>query len=470
MIVKNKLPSGNTFPTFLEKKAIVDYTFWLLIFAITDTGGIISSYGFSIRIAQNVLLVAIYLLFLFASNLRGFTRISNDRDFIKVIRILLIWFLVYFILWFTVLNDSYSVLSLSERLIKTRHYFTNWLLIIPVYYFVVYRGSSLFLNLFVSIATLLTILLLISVFTGINLVQYNAFSRGFIEINRISLAGSDILYLGLYLIIAVILVPKKIYSKRRNRIIIAGVAVLVIYLMSLTRRYYFYILFAYIISEFLSHYLFKKKALLSWKAIIGIIITITASALIFPNYTKAVFAGIETVFADESQVYGSTKKRLSLTAHTETTELIKENLWLGTGYMNEWYSTAEEAKQGYGVEGGDYILLSSLAMFGIVGLVLFLPFYFLLYKRLINSIKHYRRNINSYYQNRELIKNSLLLNMSLVLFFIVHLFSYPNWFWFIGPVGSIEIYVFTGLFFGTSRSLTKISFEKSNEIQYKLNT
>ena len=156
-----------------EYKSRIDYLFWLLIFFLTDTGGIITSLGLNIRIANLFSFVGIFVVFLLASNGKGFRIVLRDTLFKKLLTILFFWFVFYYILWFLVFNDDYSVISLKSRLIKSRFYYLNWLLCIPTYYFILYRGTVLFLKLFLKLSTIITILLLITQFLGINIISIN---------------------------------------------------------------------------------------------------------------------------------------------------------------------------------------------------------------------------------------------------------------------------------------------------------
>jgi len=131
---------------------------------------------------------------------------------------------------------------------------------------------------------------------------------------------------------------------------------------------------------------------------------------------------------------------LSLFGNAGTVSLIQENPFFGTGYMNEWFSnTLEPENIRFYVEGSDYIFISSVAMFGLIGILFFLPFYLYMYRNIISYIKIIKKYKHILLHN-PMYSNELVLGLSIVIFFLTHLVSYPNWFMFIGPSAYTENY------------------------------
>jgi len=440
-----------------EYKSQIDYLFWLLIFFFTDTGGIITSLGLNIRIANLFSFVGIFVVFLLASNGKGLGIVLRDRLFKKLLTILFFWFILYYILWFLVFNDDYSVISLKSRLIKARFYYLNWLLCIPTYYFILHRGTVLFLKLFLKTSILVTTLLLITQFLGIDIVSVNTFSRGYVDVDRVSLAGSDFLQLGLYFFATLLIIPVYYYSQFRKLLIYGAIAVLMIYVLSLTRRYYFYMILSLVLGDLLSRYLFNKTIFSKGKYLIIGFVGYLILSISLPSYTDAIQKGVMTVFESDKNTYGTTKKRMELSGQIATVKLFQDNFLLGTGYMNEWYSTNKDnVKTEYGIEGADYIFLSTTAMYGVLGLVLFLPFYYLFYKTLFKTLKRIKRQKHIIMNNKSLVAPFIIF-ISLSLFFLTHLLSYPNWFHFIGPAyGTKELYLYVGIMFGVMARLNSL--------------
>lgn len=441
-----------------EYKSRIDYLFWLLIFFLTDTGGIITSLGLNIRIANLFSFVGIFVVFLLASNGKGFRIVLRDTLFKKLLTILFFWFVFYYILWFLVFNDDYSVISLKSRLIKSRFYYLNWLLCIPTYYFILYRGTVLFLKLFLKLSTIITILLLITQFLGINIISINTFSRGYVDVDRVSMAGSDFLQLGLYLFATLLIIPAYYYSQFRKLLIFGTISVLLIYVLSLTRRYYFYMILSFILGELLSRYLFNKTILAKGKFLVIGFFGFLILSLSLPRYTLAIQEGVLSVFASKEDSYGTTKQRMEFAGQKATVQLFQDNFFLGTGYMNEWYSTNEDnVKTEYGIEGADYIFISTAAMYGVLGLLLFLPFYYLFYKSIYKTFKRIKRQKHIIMNNKSLAA-PLIIFIALSLFFLTHLLSYPNWFHFIGPAyGTRELFLYVGIMLGVMARLNSVN-------------
>lgn len=439
-----------------EYKSPIDYLFWFFVFFLTNTGGIITSLDLSLRIASSIGFVGVFVIFLHVTKGNGFKIVLRDPVFKKLLRVLFFWFAFYFIIWFLVINDDYTVISLKSRLIKARFFYLNWLLSIPAYYFIAYRGADLFLRLFLKISILITVLLLITQFLGINILSVNTFNRGYVDVNRISLAGSDFLQLGLYLLVTLLIIPAYFYSRFRKLLICGAIAVLMIYVLSLTRRYYFYLIVAFFMGELISRYLFNKRILVKGKFLLVGLGAFMVLSIALPRYSQAIQESVMTVFASDKDAYGTTKKRFELDGQVETVKLFQDNIWLGTGYMNEWYSNNEDTvKTNYNIEGADYIFLSSAAMFGVVGLLLFLPFYYLLYNSIIRTFKSIKKHKQAVFNNRSLVA-PIILFMALSLFFLTHLISYPNWFHFIGPAGSKEMYLYIGILFGVIARINNV--------------
>ena len=106
---------------------------------------------------------------------------------------------------------------------------------------------------------------------------------------------------------------------------------------------------------------------------------------------------------------------MSIVGHEYTNTLFLQNIFFGTGYINSWFSNREDLLIEHDLEGGDYVFQSSLAMFGIIGILLFLPFYLYLYSYIFNFIKIIRRY-------RLVLFNEINLGSDIIIFTAKHFF------------------------------------------------
>ena len=120
--------------------------------------------------------------------------------------------------------------------------------------------------------------------------------------------------------------------------------------------------------------------------------------------------------------------------------LIKENIYFGTGFDNRW-RTKEGDEQGY--EAADYPLLGAIAMTGIFGLLFFLPVYVLLVKSLISDLKYLRNNKVNYYSME------FFCFILFILYFIYNLMQYMNWFRGVSLSAQSSWYIYLAMYFAS---------------------
>ena len=190
---------------------------------------------------------------------------------------------------------------------------------------------------------------------------------------------------------------------------------------------------------------FQNKALIPIKkmvtvsfyvVIIGFFISFT-----FPKYLDAGTAGLQEA-ANVIQ-YGQTssgKKDVRLGFGKEfMQDLIKKNYVFGTGFDNRWRGTGDKA----GYETSDYPLLSAIAMYGIIGLLIFLPIYITLVRAVIFDIKFLKKhkmNYNSF---------DFYIITLFVLYFIYDLLQYMNWFLPVSLSRNFKWYTILSMYFAS---------------------
>ena len=428
----------------------IDILFWLSIIFYLNPGGFVSSF-ISLRIAQPILLVIIWFLFLFVS--RSFIKINLVNKSVVMISFVCFVFFLYYSIVFLFINDFYTSMNIVEKLLKTRLVYTSWLLFLPVCYFTVYRSNRIFLNLFCIISLVVFFLLMEEIYFNLGLMQVNSINRGFFNVDRHLLVGYGLLEMGLYLPFSIYILPR-INFKEKRFYTICSLLIFLIYFLSLTRRYFIFIILSFFISSFLSRYLFKKSIISKFSFISISVVSITLSYFLFSEHFNAMLQSINTLFFG----YGTTHRRLSLYEHAPTLDMIKNNLWFGSGYINEWYTNntffEQRVDTDFGLSGSDYVFLSTIGMFGIVGIVTFLPLYYILISNLISGVKFVKKYFKLILRRIDYNIYPLILFITTIIFFSKHIISYPNWFSFIGPTSQVpKYYILLGLFIGSIQKI-----------------
>ena len=426
---------------------------WLAVFFYLDPGGYIAEF-WNVRFAKNVFLVLTWSLFIYNTNFKGINRCLNDKSFQRIVVMLMIWY-IYFVVVFLIIRDDYATISLISRFVKTRHILSGWLIIFPTYYYITYGNPRIFIKIFTRLSILIAVLFLLNVFFSLELIFTHSSDRGYVSVLRHLLNGYGILEIGLYLLIATIIVPRNKLSSDRKMLIISSIGIYLIYILSLTRRYFAYIGIASIIGYVLSNRIFKTSGTFQRKAIFVFIGLTILLGVFFQDYLFGIIEGFKTITFDETESYGTTASRLGLFSHEPIYNMFRDNPIFGTGYINEWYTNTEGTiTTNYDLSGADYVFTSSVAMFGIFGILLFIPFYFLLFRNIKHTFKIITVNISYLKKHLNFFYPTLVLITGTALFFLRHMITYPDWFSFIGPQSVFEKYfILLGIYYGCSRKL-----------------
>ena len=428
-----------------SRKYILDYIFWILVVFYMDPGGMVSMFV-NLRIFQSVSTILILTIFLFCMDKNKVQNFFKNK-FVRGMTICFIAWFFYYMLVFLLARDQYSSVSLLSKIVKTRIYYSSWLLVIPIAYFISYRNQTIFFKVFSVSTIIIGLCIPLNIFAGIDLIILNDFSRGFVNVDRYMMGGYGLLEWGLYILFALLVLPQS--GKNYTYFFISTICYL-IYTISLTRRYFFYVLITAGISYLLSNYLFKNISKYKSRFLIVGASFFLILYIAFNEYALS----IPTTFSSQSINYGTASASLSLFSHSPTVDLFQENIFFGTGYINEWYSnntfSTLKVQTDFGLEGSDYVFLSSLAMFGLFGICLFIPFYLYLVKTILFGFKLIKNNFNNIDLNDKYLYMSVIFLISTGLFFIRHMITYPDWFAFIGPHGSFsKYYILLGILLGS---------------------
>jgi len=444
----------------LSRNYTLDYIFWILVIFYMDPGGLVSMFV-NLRIFQSISTILIITIFLFCYQENNLKNLINNKFIKRMLVCFIIWFF-YYVIVFLVIRDDYSSMSLLSKLLKTRIYYSSWLIVLPISYFIAYRNQMIMFKVFTISTIFIGLCIPISIFGGIDLIILNDFSRGFVNVDRYMMGGYGLLEWGLYILFALLILPR---SNNKNIYFIVSATCYFIYTISLTRRYFFYVLITAFISYVLSNYLFKNISKYRSRLLIVGSVFFLILYVVFNEYATS----IPTTFSSQSINYGTASARLSLFSHEPTVKLFENNVFFGTGYINEWYSNntfnALKVQTDFGLEGSDYVFLSSLAMFGIVGIFIFSPFYLYLFQVIFFGFKIIKNNFNYIDLNDKNIYMSMIFLISTSLFFTRHIITYPDWFAFVGPHGSYsKYYILLGILLGSLdyiyRNIRNLKYEK----------
>lgn len=433
-----------------ENKSLISIIFWLSIIFFIDPGGYVSyyfhSYLFGLYYHYFWFFIAYFCFFLKFYQNNAFPKLNYLRIYLLII---IIWLSYYFI-WYYWLNNKYypgflPMVSRNSRMI------TQTFIVFPLVYF-----TMISLNSFIKIQTWVTILVIsafvFSIFSGIELVPIMHDYRGFINTNRHFMYGYGLIYFSLSLGIALL------FSKfKANRLIyLASLLVIVLIFLTFLRRNIIGILEFVVIILFLINYIEGKKVfffvrkLFSLRIITLTIITISIIVIFIPVVVDFINTTIETtysIFETSKTIQGKTDARLSLTKNFAIVQTIEQNMISGTGYNSDWMTGKGGVNKW---EGADYIFLSAFAMYGLIGLILFIPFYFLVISIIVKLLKLLRSNIKIIYKFQKTFMFPTIVGVAASAEFIKNIIEYPNWFFPIGATPySIRYFMYFGLLLGS---------------------
>lgn len=375
--------------SYIESKSLRSRLFWLCFIFYFDPGGILYLLTGPDLIGRfdwsDLFFFLMYALYIFDKK-------NNKQYYTKLPLALKVFFPVWFIYYYVVVGWIIPEISLSEYMTfiyRIRYVLFAVLLMAPVNYFTQKCPSYLLFNHTVTI--IVAIFMLITIFTGIELVYVLERSRGFINITRYLIQGLGFISLSFYIWIAYLIFRPQVFEKKR--IMFSGLAFLMILLLAVVRRAYVNMVVLMVLILLLKYYLSGSKKIITTITRLSapIIFVILLFYLFFPSYIKSVaglYDSTVSTFKGENYFYTNEKDvRLSL-KNDFILNIIKKNVIWGTGYDSKWYE-GEGTNKDY--EGSDYPVLAALSQLGIVGFIMFLPFYLIFFKQLRLSIKYVKR-------------------------------------------------------------------------------
>ncbi|MCF6296963.1 MAG: hypothetical protein L3J08_03110 [Flavobacteriaceae bacterium] len=458
-----------------ERKGTSINIFWIIVVIYLDPGGFLVLYVPPIqRTALYILLLVIaYVIFNFHYANRD-KRNKVPLKFVKsYIAIAIAWALYYYIIFYGYNNDDFP--GVTTMFLRTFNTIFKLLIVIPIVYFSTINLKS-FINILVWSTIFIGSIFIITVFTGIPLIEILSASRGedIGALKRSFMHGYGIINFVLPITISLFYLKYKLSKK----ILAAFFIVVTIIFITIYRRDMVGLIEYIIILSITVNYIQKKAFIktvtkfLNFRNIIFVSIAIFLLGIFTPKVLDSSIEIVEGTLSsigiiDSNKSVGSTDAaRLSFGDKIGIITAIKDNPFIGTGYNEMWY-TGDGGNKGW--EGSDYIFLAALAMYGVVGLLIFFPFYILSYKIIKRLIKLIRYNYKWVYVYKSYLWVPIVIGLAASAELIKNFLEYPNWFFPIGAVqDNARYFIFFGLLLGSYYNLT-IKFNMINKFHGRKN-
>jgi hypothetical protein len=440
----------------LEKQYMpADVIFWLCLIFFLDPGGYLKE---NIRYVIPNLLTYRDTLFIIAwstmlvVNINAFFHSLRNKFIRNYFIFALIW-LSYYIIVFGYLKSQEDI-SLVEFMKERRIMIIRFFWVFPAYIFIK-RTPLLFIKLYVGSTIIILVLNILTILTGIHLAPVIETSRYFTESTRYILRGFGLMIFTIYLSIISFFI--KLRNRTRILIYTSGILMVTMIILSLTRRG----LIEIVIAMFLGFFVVKRamkmgKLLVLRKILVPTVFIIILVGLIFPSYIPATFSAIKETFiivqtGKTSQ--GQTDYRVNPFANQNIIRTFLASPAFGTGYKTDWYTGAGGQEK---LEGADYILLANLAMFGLVGVGLFLYFYIWIIRIIRHLFNTTEDNYLMLLGNLNTIWPVLILPLSITTLIFFHFIEYPNYFYPISVVNDgSKYFIYAGFMVGCIETLDR---------------
>jgi hypothetical protein len=254
--------------------------------------------------------------------------------------------------------------------------------------------------------------------------------------------------------------------KNERIILFSAFFVVVFFFLSILRREIIGIAEHLIILALLVNYIYKRKVLsfvwrfINVRSVAFVVITIITISIVFPKVIENIYFVAEQTYIrtvlGEGSVESTDDERVSFTAMRDMLSIIDKNMILGIGYKGTSL-----------FEVCDYIFLSAFGLYGIVGLVIFLPFYIITFTIIVLFVKLIRENLTLIKQNESTFIYPIIVGLAASAEYIRNIIEYPNWFW---PIAfcmySPKYYIYFGLLVGSYYQLKKnIHFYQIKQFQ-----
>jgi len=449
-----------------EKKSLSIYIFWIIVVFYLDPGGYLNSNlsPSGRTIFSFVSLITVFLIFNFYYRNSKFNILS--LEFIKgYILLMLIWMTYYFVIYYGY-NNSEGFPGVFNMVLRNPNIFFKSLIVIPIAYFSTFSLNSFFRILIWS-TIIIGLFFIVTTFTGINLMDTWRADRNMGSAKRSFMYGYGLINFVIPIAISIWFLKFKMNKK----VLFAALMASVIIMITVYRRDMVGVIEYIVIISIIVNYIQKKFFLHSFSkylnlkniviaSIVLIMLSVYASNFL-NSTTKLVMGTLGSIGLIENteSVSRTDNARMSLTAKVGIIKAIKDNFYTGTGFDPVWM-TGDGGDDKW--EGSDYIFLAAFAMYGIIGLLLFLPFYIISFNIIRSILKLIRSNNRLIYIYNHHLEIPVIIGIASAAEILKNMIEYPNWF---SPIGAIDYsskyFIFFGLLLGSYYNL-QLKFKKLN--------
>ncbi|MCF8222804.1 MAG: hypothetical protein K9J25_06620 [Bacteroidales bacterium] len=357
-----------------------DFMFWLAVTILLDPGGYVQTY-FTRSAIGGLQLWDLQFVLLMIPLISPKIKVSfffKFKDNCWMFFFLFFYALVYHVFVYGYLMTDASLSSLLAFLQYERLTIVGFVAILPAYIF--FRRSYRRLVKFALVTSIaVASFFLIRIFTQLPIIPVVQYSREFSGAMRIILVSYGFAYW--FIGVSVVIMLYNIRVAHKSAIYFIGISIVFAIILTLTRRSVISLMFFVFVIYFIRQR-FHNKFLLSGKlnkVFISLLTVLLFVFLVTPQYIGYTIQGLESVVvlaATGEYEGGMEDDRL---AHDIPQHLarFKSSPILGYGYDATWYSN--NAEEG-GISANDVPLTAALGMYGILGLVIYLFFYFKLFK------------------------------------------------------------------------------------------
>jgi hypothetical protein len=386
--------------------------FWFSLMMYFDPGGFVAGYGGGNIIGK---LNASDFFFFIISGLYfiRYKHYFRSQKWGKETYRLLKWLALYFLYYIFIFGFLAPILNgypnFSMFLLKSRAMFYLPFIFIYVYHFAQIDTQARFVKYITAFSLVILPLFLVSYLTGIEIVPIIRMSRfAGEETQRVWMASYGFINLSLYFSLVVLLMDKKylrLNKNNRRKLLAAGVFIVLVLILTLTRREIIRliaipIIMAFIISKLERKSIFNKtgKIILGGGLIIVIMGSVLSTNLSWLSKTMSDTVLLLTTGQDS---YGNTDERLNQDGgFIHAKDFINNNLLIGSGYYP--YTFEEQKEQTKGARANNFVvglnsasevgIFGALFKTGLMGLLLSFPFYLIPLKKAYLLYKRLRRN------------------------------------------------------------------------------
>lgn len=260
---------------------------------------------------------------------------------------------------------------------------------IPTYFIIQHYSKEIF-KIIVFVTFTIMGLYFLTLVTPFELIKVFSFGRGF-GISALRVTISQYGYMMMVIPVALVVILTRLRIKYKNLLIIGAVAMFITVLISLSRITIFNMIGSILIALILvKKYFGLNLSLTVFKSLIFFTSAIIIVLLLFPGVISSVYSMYSNTFREFLGIIpeGTTQTR-TLYEFVRMLPLFLNNLWFGTGYLQDFFSSYHTRWE---LGLADLPILGNLAIYGVLGFLLYLSRYFLIFNRIKFLFTKHKKN------------------------------------------------------------------------------